>query len=149
MPSKIINKLKNENNKGIKKIVVIDDDQEFLDEIKEMLILTGYDVIAFPGGTNSVEEIKKVIPDIILLDLKMKGKNGFQIAEELRSTPETLNIPVIAMTGYFTKEEHRFLMRVCGIKEVLLKPINPLDVIHKIEWLEANSQGNIVNKLQS
>lgn len=123
--------------KTVKKIVVIDDDREFLGELKEMLVSTGYEVLAFSDGKGAVEEIKKAMPDMVFLDLKMEGKDGFQIANELSFMPETAAIPVIAMTGYYTRDEHRFFMRTSGIRDVILKPVNPLDIIQKIEWLEA------------
>jgi DNA-binding response OmpR family regulator len=128
---------KEKGNEKVKKVVVIDDDKEFLSEIGELLVSAGYEVTALSDGNDAIREIKEVKPDVVLLDLKMKGRNGFQIANEMSFTPETLNIPVIAMTGYFKKDEHRFLMRTCGIKDVILKPANPLDIIRRIEWLEA------------
>ena len=118
-----------------KKIMVVDDDKEFLEEITDLLASAGYETAAFSDGLLAIDNIDSIKPNLILLDLKMKGKNGFQVADELINIKKQTEIPIIAMTGYFTKEEHRFLMRVCGIKHCLLKPFNPLDIISKIEEL--------------
>ena len=116
-----------------KKVMVIDDDKEFLDEIVEMLRLTGYDPIPASESVDVVKEAVKVKPNIILLDLKMDKKSGFKVASELMEKPETKDIPIIAITGVFTDQEHSLLMKICNIKDCLIKPINPLDVIHQIE----------------
>jgi len=116
-----------------KKVMVIDDDKEFLDEMVEMLRLTGYDPIPVSESVDVVKEVVKVKPNIILLDLKMDKKSGFKVASELMEKPETKDIPITAITGVFTDQEHSLLMKICNIKDCLIKPINPLDVIHQIE----------------
>ena len=116
-----------------KKVMVIDDDKEFLDEMVEMLRLAGYDPISIPESVDAVKEVVQVKPNIILLDLKMAKKSGFKVANELMEKPETKDIPIIAVTGVFTDQEHSLLMKICNIKDCLIKPINPLDVIHQIE----------------
>jgi DNA-binding response OmpR family regulator len=117
----------------MRKVMVVDDDKEFLDEINEMLNLSGYETILLSDSRYAFMEVCKVKPDVILLDLKMDGVNGFELADELRSSPETKFIPVIGITGFYTEKEHQLLMRVCGIKQCLIKPFNPLDVIAAIE----------------
>ena len=116
-----------------KKVMVVDDDKEFLDEMVETLRLTGYDPIAVSESINVAEEIIQANPDVILLDLKMDRKSGFKVADELMSRPETKEIPIIAITGVFTHQEHSLLLKMCNIKDHLIKPINPLDIIHLIE----------------
>ena len=120
-------------DKKNKKIMIIDDDKEFLGEMAETLKLSGYSPITVFDSSIATKQASKSKPDLILLDLKMGNKSGFKVAGELMSKAETHNIPVIAITGVFTKHEHRLLMRICNIKECLLKPIKPLDIIHKIE----------------
>ncbi len=116
-----------------KKVMVIDDDKEFLAELVETLSLTGYDPVFTADSVDAVEKVVQTRPNIILLDLKMDKKSGFKVADELMAKPETRDVPIIAMTGVFTQQEHSLLMRICNIKECLIKPINPLDVIHLIE----------------
>lgn len=121
-----------------KKVMIIDDDKEFLEELKETLNLNNYEVAAFSDGTSALGMVSRIKPDVILLDLKLKGKSGFQIAYELRRFPKSANIPIIAMTAYFTEKEHTELMDMCGIRTCLMKPFNPLDAIAKIEEILKN-----------
>lgn len=115
-----------------KKVMIVDDDKEFLEEINETLILSGYDSVCFFDGETALKMIGQVKPDIILLDLKMKGKSGFQFAYELRRLL-IAHIPIIAMSAFFSKEDFAKLMDVLVIQDFLVKPFNPLDAVKKIK----------------
>lgn len=116
-----------------KKVFIIDDDKEFGEELKELLELEGYNTTAFFDGTSALGMISRVKPDVILLDLKLMGKSGFQVAYELKSFPKTADIPIIAMTGFFTEKEHAELMDMCGIEICLVKPFDSQEVLRKIK----------------
>lgn len=118
-----------------KKILIIDDDKEFLEELKETLILNGYDVVGMSESISAIKIAKAVNPDLILLDLKMSAMSGFEVADGLKRIPETSQIPIIAMTGFYTMKEHSWLMNFCDIKKCLKKPFNPQDVITEIELI--------------
>ena len=123
------------------RILVVDDDKEFLEEVKEMLALSGYDVRVVCDGDATLEEVLAFKPSIIFLDLKMSPKSGFQIADELINILQIKGLRIIAMTGFFTAKEHAVIMKMCGVKKCILKPINPLDLIANIEFgLEEKEQ---------
>lgn len=116
-----------------KKILVIDDDTEFLEELHEMLALSGYDTVSVNDGSAAFKIAKEVRPDLILVDLKMDGLSGFQVADRLNQFVETVDIPVIAMSGHFTEKEHSRLLDMLGVKALIKKPFHPLNVIAYIE----------------
>lgn len=127
-----------EGRKGVrvmdpKNIMVVDDDREFLEELKELLEKTGYRVIDVSDSAAALKIAREKRPDVILLDLRMRQTSGFEVADGLKRFAETCGIPVIAMTGFYTMKEHSWLMNFCGIKKCLRKPFNPLDVIAEIE----------------
>jgi DNA-binding response OmpR family regulator len=115
------------------KVMIVDDDSEFLEELKEILDLSGYEVTQIADPKEVLRQASAWEPDDILLDLKMEGLNGFEVADQLKHTEKTSQIPIIAMTGFYTEEEHMSLMNICGIQRCILKPFNPLDVISAIE----------------
>lgn len=115
-----------------KKILIIDDDKEFLEELDETLALSGYSVTAVNDPQEALDTTNRIKPDAILLDLKMPNKSGFQVADEIRHYAELAHIPIFAMTGHF-KDDYEPLMNICGIKRCLKKPFNPLDVIALLE----------------
>src|SRR5580658_835242 len=120
------------------RIMIVDDNVELLEELENLLKLGGYDVIAISDGTQVLESALKKLPDLILLDLKMSPKSGFQIADEARNSLFLKDVPVIAMTGFFTEKQHFLMMKLCGIKTSILKPFRPLNLITKIEFALGN-----------
>ena len=115
-----------------KKVMIIDDNKEFTDELKEALALSGYDVTAV-NDTIDVSNIAiKVKPDVILLDLKMPKKSGIQLAYELRQIGILINVPIIAISAFY-KEGIFSLMKVHGITTYLSKPVDLIHLINEIE----------------
>ena len=115
-----------------KKVMIIDDNKEFTDELKEALALSGYDVTAV-NDTIDVSNIAiKVKPDVILLDLKMPKKSGIQLAYELRQIGILINVPIIAISAFY-KEGIFSLMKVHGITTYLSKPVDLIHLISEIE----------------
>jgi len=115
------------------KVMIVDDDQEFLQELSVVLASHGYDVVA-SANPAAVKEIAVTSePAVIVLDLKMRGQSGLELADELRRFTKTLAIPVIAMTGFFTESEHMTLLNICGIRTCLKKPFAPYELMRAIE----------------
>ena len=122
-----------------KKIMIVDDDKEFLEELRETLVLSGYDLVAVNDATMALDLANSARPDVILLDLKMPQKSGFQVADELRHLSDVSHIPIIAMSAYL-KDDYTSLLNICGIKKCLRKPFHPLDVIAQIEQVLLEKQ---------
>lgn len=116
-----------------KKILVVDDDKEYLEELSEMLTLAGYDVTSISDGSSAVKAAQVNLPDIVLMDLRMPVMSGFEVADRLKALTQTCKIPVIAITGYYTMKEHIWLMKFCGIKKCLKKPVSPVEIKAEIE----------------
>jgi len=114
-------------------IMVVDDDRAFLQEMAELLTKADYQVRLFSDGEQATKALKRVKPKVILLDLKLGGKSGFQIANEIKEITAKRKIAVIAMTGFYTNQEYKMMMALCGIRECMIKPIFPLDAISRIE----------------
>jgi len=125
-----------------KKVLIVDDDKEFLEELGGILATSGYDVTSVGDSVAAVKAARTTKPDIILLDLRMSMMSGFEVADRLKNFPETATIPIIAMTGFYTLKEHAWLMNFCGIRRCIRKPFNPLDVIAEIENTLKEDNGN-------
>ncbi|MDD5258864.1 MAG: response regulator [bacterium] len=115
-----------------KKILIIDDDVIFLEELKEIIEANGFNAISLKDPLLVKEVVKAEKPDLILLDLKMPGKSGFQVADELKHATEFSRLPVIAMSGFFTQTEHYLLMQLCGIQKCIKKPFPPAEMLNLI-----------------
>jgi len=124
------------------KVMIVDDDDVFLEELKGVLAMSGYETVPFSDGGTALKWARKEQPDLIMLDIKMDGMDGFQLTKNLKRFQETASIPVIAMTGHFTQDEHVALMRKCGMETCLKKPFNALDLLTRIEViLSLNGKG--------
>ena len=115
------------------KIMVIDDNQEFSEELRETLYLCGYDVKTVSDSTNVLKLAQKIKPSAILLDLRMNGSNGFQVAQNLKDANETSRIPIIAMSGYFPIEDRAILLDMHNMDGRIKKPFDISDLITEIE----------------
>lgn len=115
------------------KIMIIDDNQAFSEELHEILYYCGYDTNVVSESLRALEIARKIKPKAILLDIRMSGVNGFQLAKELKRAKETCNIPIIAMSGYFPIEDRSALLDLSSADERIKKPFGISDLIAKIE----------------
>ena len=114
-----------------KKILIADDEPDILEIIQFNLAAEGYDVITAKNGDEAIEQAKKHLPDLIILDVMMPGKTGIETCNILRSQPafkETLIIFLSALSDEGT--EIRGLES--GADDYLTKPIRPKILISKV-----------------
>ena len=86
---------------GKKRVLIVDDEQDFADMVKDYLVLKGgYEVEAADSGFAAGYTIARFKPDVILMDIMMPDMDGFEVLRMLRSDKSTRHIPVIACTAY-------------------------------------------------
>lgn len=86
---------------GKKRVLIVDDEQDFADMVKDYLELKGnYEVEAADSGFTAGYTIARFKPDIILMDIMMPDMDGFEVLRMLRDDKTTRHIPVIACTAY-------------------------------------------------
>ena len=84
--------------------MIVDDNPKFLRELKESLELYGYQIICLQDGKFVLGTTLEQKPDLILIDLKMEGMSGLEIADILSHSSQTYYIPIIIMSAYWTSE---------------------------------------------
>lgn len=125
-----------------KVIMIVDDNVELLEELSELLSAEGYQTRTFSNGSDAVEHARNSPPDMLLLDLKMDGKSGFTVAQELSHRRNTSRIPILGMTGYYTGHMYATLMSIIGFRGCMTKPIDPERLFARIsELLEEQDEG--------
>ena len=82
-----------------KKILIAEDDTFISRAYTDGLTRAGFEVIKAINGTEAVEKIKSEKPNMILLDIVMPGKNGFEVLKEIRSDKSTMDIPVVILSN--------------------------------------------------
>lgn len=103
-------------------ILVVDDEKEFRDLLKRILMEEGYSVAEEASGHAAIGAVKTKRPDLVLLDLRMPGLDGIQTMKRLKKIAPGLNI--VVLTGYGTIETAREAMRL-GALDYVTKPLNP------------------------
>jgi two-component system phosphate regulon response regulator PhoB len=124
-----------------RKLLLIDDDAEFLAELSPALRFHGYELDVCTNSEQAAAKAMQVCPDAILLDIKMGDKSGFKVAQEIRAQPGRAAIPIIGMTGAFKDRGTIKLINQFGFDDCLYKPFFPMDAIAKIEAALAHNGG--------
>ncbi len=119
-------------------VLLVDDDPEFLSELQEALASSGYIPLTATNGREAAKAARRIRPDAILLDLKLKGENGFTVAGRIRKNPATAHIPIIMMSGFFTGEEQANRLAPSSINIYLKKPFSQKDVVLSIQAVLAD-----------
>ncbi len=108
---------------GSKKIVVVDDDPDILDALQMTLEDEGYDVTTTEKGeyAENLRGTNGNLPDLIILDVLLSGKDGRTICQKLKSQPETRHIPIIMISAHPNAKQS---VKDVGADNFLAKPFD-------------------------
>ena len=106
-----------------KRILVADDQPSARELLRTILSNAGYEVIEAADGNEAVKRATESVPDLILLDIQMPGRDGFNVCKALRTDQRFSNVPIIAMTAGLMQGERDRAMSA-GFSEFLAKPIS-------------------------
>ncbi|MBW1808220.1 MAG: response regulator [Deltaproteobacteria bacterium] len=113
------------------KILVVDDDKFNVTLMRELCETAGYSVIEAHDGTEAVNLTQSEKPDLLLLDIMMAGKNGFEVCQELRSKEETAGIPIIIVTALDDLDSKMRGIEL-GADDYITKPFRLFEVQRRI-----------------
>ena len=117
-----------------KPILIVEDDHDLRDALEYLLRACGYQVVAAVDGEDAIEHLRKgVDPCLILLDLLMPRKDGFQFRAEQLQSAKFAKIPTIAYSGVYTGVGLRQKAGALGITTVLEKPVDYNGLLDLIE----------------
>ncbi len=117
-----------------RKLLVVDDKLENRQLLKSMLSPLGFEIILGEDGQQAIELAQQTNPDCILTDIVMPNKNGFEAVTEIRTIPELVDVPIIAISASVTVEEKQKSIDV-GCNHFLPKPINEIKLLTVIAQL--------------
>jgi len=106
------------------RVLVVDDNVDAAECIGVMLEMKGHQVEVVHDGFAAVETAKRDKPDVILLDIGLPGRDGYEVAQILRADPDFADTKIIAVTGY-GKDEDRRRTKAAGMDHHLTKPVDP------------------------
>jgi len=121
------------------KILLVDDDEDFVEATKLVLESKPYEVVAAYDGDEGLAKARQERPDLIILDIIMPVKDGFNAAEQLKKDPELRDIPVLMLTSFSQKVGETSLSVSQGLtldtEDYLDKPVSPHDLLKRVEKL--------------
>lgn len=116
---------------AIHKVLVVDDSKTELMFISELLQKNGFQVATADDGEQAMKCLANETPDLILLDVVMPGKNGFQLARAISRDPLYAQVPIIMCSSKDQETDRLWGLRQ-GAKDYITKPFNPDELIAKI-----------------
>lgn len=113
-------------------ILIADDVPRNLQLLGNLLTKEGYKIAAVTKGEQVVPSVEKFDPDLILLDVMMPDKNGFEVCKELQARPEYADIPIIFLTGKAEQEDVIEGLKIGG-SDYITKPFNSQELLIRVK----------------
>jgi two-component system KDP operon response regulator KdpE len=113
------------NEVGKQRVLVVDDDPRIIRFIRASLMAHGYDVLTATNGEEALEVVKMNTPDIMLLDIRLPVKDGFEVLQELRTFS---SMPVIAFSANSSVSKQALSL---GANDFVSKPFTPDEMIER------------------
>jgi two-component system, OmpR family, phosphate regulon response regulator PhoB len=113
-----------------KKILIVDDEKEIRDLLKETLTIDNFSVFEAESGTTALQSVEENQPDLVLMDVVMPGKlNGLDVCKKIKNEFKTKDIPIVFLTAFPVEENQT--RELCNI-DYFYKPFSPIKLVDKI-----------------
>jgi DNA-binding response OmpR family regulator len=111
-----------------KQVLVIEDEPNIAEAISFILSRDGWDVSTHASGTTAVQAVNDVQPDVLILDVMLPGKSGYDILQDLRSAEDTRSLPVLMLTAKGLTTDRELADRL-GVNRFMTKPFSNTEML--------------------
>ncbi|HMA61862.1 MAG TPA: response regulator [bacterium] len=118
-------------NKINSSIMIVDDEPQNLKVLENMLVSEWGNVVAFPRGEMALRAARKDPPDLVLLDIRMPGMNGYEVCEEFKSSKRLKNIPIIFLSA-LSETTDKIKAFEAGAVDYITKPLSEVEVLARV-----------------
>ena len=126
------------------KVLIVEDERDLADLHRDYLEGAGYVTHTISEGTGAVEWVRENIPDLIVLDLMLPGKDGLEICKEVRSFSD---IPIIMVTAR-VEEIDKLLGLELGADDYICKPFSPREVVARVKAVMRRLQPKVIEEAE-
>jgi CheY-like chemotaxis protein len=122
----------------VKKVVVVDDDDD-MRELMAMLLRGRYEVSTACDGAEGLETVRKVRPDLLVLDLLMPRMHGFEVCQRLRADPELKSTKVLISSSKSYQHDVRTAVEETGADGYIVKPFEVAEFNRRVDEMIASA----------
>lgn len=115
-------------------VLLIEDEQNIIEAIRFLLSREGWRVDTHNNGTDAVDVVRELNPDLVVLDVMLPGRSGFDILEDLRAQDETADLPVLMLTARGQSRD-REMAEKAGVSRFMTKPFSNAEVLTAVRDL--------------
>ncbi len=112
-------------------VLLVEDDPQAREGYAEFLEIGGFEVAQCESAEEGYSRSLELVPDVVVTDIALPGRDGFTLAMDLRVESRTRGIPVVAMTAYWASDVHERADRA-GMTAILMKPCQPDHLIAEL-----------------
>lgn len=117
-------------------VLLIEDEPNIAEAIRFILTRDDWQVTTHANGSDAVEQVRKLQPDILILDVMLPGRSGIEVLTQLRAEPETAELPVLMLTAKGLGRDREAAERA-GANLFMTKPFSNTDILASVRALGA------------
>ena len=123
------------------RVLAVDDDPVILKLLEVNFELEGFEVVTAGDGDQAIEVARSARPDIILLDVMMPRKDGWQVAQVLLADPDVQHIPIVFLSARAQDADIERGLAL-GVADYITKPFDPIDLVDRVRELTAPAEAS-------
>ena len=116
-----------------KKVVCIEDEPEMIDLVKLILGRKGFELIGAEGGREGLDTVRRIKPDVVLLDLMMPDMDGWEVYQQMKADEELKSIPVIVVTAKAQSIDKVLGLHIAKVDDYVTKPFGPQELLESVQ----------------
>jgi DNA-binding response OmpR family regulator len=116
-----------------RRVIYIEDEPEMVDLVRLILKRKNYEVIGADGGREGLDMVRRLLPDVVLLDLMMPDMDGWEVYQQLRAEESTRDIPVIVITAKAQNIDKVLGLHIAKVNDYISKPFSPKELVDSLQ----------------
>jgi len=116
-----------------KTVVCIEGEPEMIDLVRLILGRKGFELIGAVGGREGLETVRRVKPDLVLLDLMMPDMDGWEVYQQMKADETLKNIPVIVVTAKAQSIDRVLGLHIAKVDDYVTKPFGPQELMESVQ----------------